>query len=211
MMRRDTVPQMLIYPDLQLAGPSTYLRAIDSIAEHFLPSALDNLDNEEYNRQLDHYIGRDALGEEDNLEESGVRQVLVPTKIHNSIHNWILGSQDYYMLVETIDYQYDFNPKIQYWEDFLSRLAFFNDLDKQDEYFMSVSLADHLHQLADYQPLSSSTSEPTLVFQDPLIAPCAEQTPRDSAWVVKVVPCKFVLDYQKVGSILCKAPWRSTL
>ena len=195
MMRRDTVPQMLIYPDLQLAGSSTYLRAIDSIAEHFLPSALDNLDNEEYNRQLDHYIGRDALGEEDNLEESGVRQVLVPTKIHNSIHNWILGSQDYYMLVETIDYQYDFNPKIQYREDFLSRLAFFNDLDKQDEYFMSVSLADHLHQLADYQPLSSSTSKPALVFQDPLIAPCAEQTPKDGVWVVKVVPCKFVLDY----------------
>lgn len=211
MMCCDTVPQMPIYPDSHHAGPSTYLKAIDSIAERFLPSALDNLDNEEYNCQLDHYVGCDALGEEDNLEELGVCQVLVSTEIHNSICDWILGSQDYYTLVETIDYQYDFNPKIQYWKDFLSRLTFFNDLDKQDEYFMSVSLADHLHQLADYQPLSSSTSKPALVFQDPLIAPRAEQTPKDGVWVVKVVPCKFVLDYRKVDSILCKAPQQSTL
>lgn len=191
-LRRGVVSQMRVHPVSEPAGPSTYIKAVDSIAECFLPSILDDLDDDEYNRQLDHFAGCDALGEGDELEEeSDVRQVLEPAEIWNSIHDWILGTQDYYMLVETIDYQYDFNPKIQYWEDFLSQLAFLEDLDRRHEYFKSISLADHLRQLAEYNTSTARDTPP--LSQAPLATAYVEETLKDAAWVVKVVPRKFVL------------------
>ena len=51
----------------------------------------------------------------------------------------------YEILLDRIDFQYDHDPKIQYWEDFLSSLTFQADLDKQEELFMSIPLVEHLH------------------------------------------------------------------
>ncbi|KAH0826000.1 hypothetical protein J3R83DRAFT_7469 [Lanmaoa asiatica] len=208
-LRRDAASQLRVYPVSERAGPSTYLTAVDRIANRFLPSTLndlDDLDDEEYNRQLDHYAGRDDPGEGEE-EESDAHQVLEPTEIWNSIRDWTLGTQDYYMLVELIDYQYDFDPKIQYWEDFLSKLAFLEDLDKRAEYFRSISLEGHLRRLVDYQPLLAARKTPPAI-QLPLAIPQVEETtprvdetPRDAVWAVKVVPRKFALNHTRARLI----------
>lgn len=194
-LRRDAVSQLRVYPVPERAGPSTYISAVDRIATRFLPSAArDGLDDDEYNRQLDYYAGRDGPRDGEEQEDELDRRVLEPAEIWNSIREWILGTEDYYVLVESIDYQYDFNPKIGYWEDFLSKLTFLEDPDKRDQYFKSISLEDHIRQLGEYLPPSMAKDTPPTVPL-PLDPPPVDETTRNAAWAVKIVPREFIFDH----------------
>ncbi|KAI9459516.1 hypothetical protein HD554DRAFT_2041858, partial [Boletus coccyginus] len=125
--RHHGIPATRVYLQCQAAGPSRYQQAVDTIAHRYLPSVLDGLDNDEYDRQHDEFYGIHPNDDDGDVEheESG------NTKI--------------------IDFQYDFNPKIQYWEDFMSQLTIIDDLEKRVALFRSISLSDHLTRLADYQ------------------------------------------------------------
>ncbi|KAG6370385.1 hypothetical protein JVT61DRAFT_12106 [Boletus reticuloceps] len=179
---RDVLPQTC--PASKRARSSAYTKAINGITKHCLLSNPDVLDDDEYDAQLAHLAGHGRI-----------HRVLDDAQIWESIRDWLLGALSYDVLVDLIDFQYGSNLKIQYWEDFLSKLAFFEDLDKRDEVFNGISLSDHLRQLADYQSqltrqTGSLASLQTL--EDALPSSCPHQmfedTPGDAAWAVKIAP-----------------------
>ncbi|KAH0826466.1 hypothetical protein J3R83DRAFT_5467 [Lanmaoa asiatica] len=188
----ETTSNRAVLPQTCLASerarPSAYPKAINGITKHRLLSNPDALNDDEYDAQLDHFAGH------------GIHRVLDDAQIWESVRDWLLGALNYDVLVDLIDFQHGSNLKIQYWEDFLSKLAFFEDLDKRDEFFNGISLSDHLRQLSDYQsPLTRQTGSPASLQtrEDALPSSCPHQMfedmPGDAAWAVKIAPCESVL------------------
>ena len=158
-----------------------------------MPSSLDDLDDSEYDRLHNENYGI-AQGEEE--EEGGFddsnMKVLDGPGIWGAIQEWLYGTLSYPMLLDIIDFQYNHNPKIQYWEDFMSRLAYIEGLEEHQSLFRSISLTEHLACITSYQ---STTENPTSTSS--LSLPAASEAsnvkakePTD-AWAVKIAPCKW--------------------
>lgn len=165
---------------IQSRGPSTYGRAIDAIADR-------------YAQIPDRQPGPDHDGEasdEETTEDPPPLVLLDSAGIWDSIRKWMFGELIYETLLDTIDFQYDHDPKIQYWEDFLSTLAFQADLEKREELFMSIPLAEHVRRLSNYRSRDVIHSDPSPRASP---SPAHEHSPRDGLekmWVVNIVPRK---------------------
>ena len=109
---------------IRSVGPSTFKRTVDAIA--------------------DQYAHNNDEGSAEETAEASSLMILDPIGIWDSIWEWMFDDLSYESLLDRIDFQYDHDPKIQYWEDFLSSLTFQADLDKREELFMSIPLAEHL-------------------------------------------------------------------
>jgi len=111
----------------------------------------------------------------------------------------MFGVMSYNTLLEVINFQYNFNSKIQYWEDFLSQLTFIENLEKYKSLFHSISLSNHLaHLIEDWSAAEvhfniscialSPTPSPT---PDPSILHAWEKM---GMWSVKINPHKYWWD-----------------
>ncbi|KAI9573726.1 hypothetical protein HD554DRAFT_2035460 [Boletus coccyginus] len=163
---------------IQSWRPSTYRRAIDAIADH-------------YAQIPDHQPGPNHNGEasdEETTKDPPPLMLLDSAGIWDSIRKWMFGKLIYETLLDTIDFQYDHDPKIQYWKDFLSTLVFQVDLEKREELFMSISLAEHVCRLSNYQSRNVIHSDPS-PRASPL--PAYKLSPHDGLekmWIVNIVP-----------------------
>ncbi|KAI9462604.1 hypothetical protein HD554DRAFT_2041181 [Boletus coccyginus] len=192
--RHHEIPATRVYLQCQAAGPSRYQQAVDTIAHRYLPSVLDGLDNDEYDRQHDEFYGIHPNDDDGNVEheESGNTKVLDAAGIWETIQEWMLGATSYDALLEIIDFQYDFNPKIQYWEDFMSQLTIIDDLEKRIALFRSISLSDHLARLADYRSAAEVRSNvshgvPSPTPEPPVLHMWEEM----GMWSVNINPRKY--------------------
>jgi hypothetical protein len=93
----------------------------------------------------------------------------------------------YETLLDRIDFQYDHDWKIQYWEDFLSSLTFQPDVDKREEFFMSSPLVEHLRWLSNYQ--SRDSDSPHITSQADVLSP---PDGMEKMWIVSIVPRVFL-------------------
>jgi hypothetical protein len=89
-----------------------------------------------------------------------------------------------------MDFQYEKYAALQYWEDFISDLAFESSMEKREAHFSSIMLDQHRHLLLQHTapvfPLQRSSPSP-------LQSPARISSPLDSAevvsmWAVKIVP-----------------------
>jgi hypothetical protein len=157
------------------AVPSTYRRAVDAIADQFAQGP-------------DHH---DDGAFDDEITKDPPLAHLDSAGIWDSIWQWMFGNLHYERLLGTIDFQHGHDPTIQYWEDFLSSLAFQADLEKREELFMSIPLADHIHRLSTYGPrvtICADSSPRTSSSPDPVLSP---PDGLEKLWVVNIVPRKF--------------------
>jgi hypothetical protein len=112
---------------------STFEHAVNAIADQYAYSP---------DRQIGPH--HDDEGSAEETVEASPLMLLDPIGIWGSISEWMCNDLSYETLLDRIDFQYNHDPKIQYWEDFLSSLTFQPDLDKREEFFMSSLLAEHL-------------------------------------------------------------------
>ncbi|KAI9457185.1 hypothetical protein HD554DRAFT_2042421 [Boletus coccyginus] len=192
--RHHGIPATRVYLQCQAAGPSRYQQAVDTIAHRYLPSVLDGLDNDEYDRQHDEFYGIHPNDDDGDVEheESGNTKVLDAAGIWETIQEWMLGATSYDALLEIIDFQYDFNPKIQYWEDFMSQLTIIDDLEKRVALFRSISLSDHLARLADYRSAAEVRSNVSHGVPSPTPEPPVLHVREEMGmWSVNINPRKY--------------------
>jgi hypothetical protein len=195
---RKTLPTRT-YPALEHAGTSRYLEAVDAIASRYMPASVRDLDDDEYDRRLDQFygIGHDGDHDEEPIDNAHLK-ILDAVGIWEAIRAWMLGTMDYPTLLELIDFQYDANPKIQYWEDFISKLTFIDNLDKREELFLTTSLADHLALVANYHPLAEGAYDHPHAPPSPTLSPENDSTECTTLWAVTIIPRKYSLDGQLV-------------
>jgi len=132
----------------------------------------------------------------DSVEETteALLTLLDSIGIWSSIWEWIFNDLSYEVLLDRIDFQYDHNLKIQYWEEFLLSITFQADLDRWKELFMLISLMEHLHILSNYR--SHVTNHSDLPHTSPLpadVLPPLEGM--EKIWIVSIVPHMFLHAY----------------
>ncbi|KIJ08295.1 hypothetical protein PAXINDRAFT_18560 [Paxillus involutus ATCC 200175] len=158
-----------IYQMPSTAGPSHYTQVVDAIAEHF----------------------EDSMGDrsEDLISDDEDMIVLDTTGIWEMIRDWITITLLYERLMRHIDFQYGKYPKIQYWEDFVSDLAF-NGVDEQQALFRPIVLDEHRHRLAHYVYLvvpHPTSAPPPLPSVSPASPPSQDETVT-KMWFVRIIP-----------------------
>lgn len=156
-----------------------------------MPSSLDDLDDAEYNRLYDEFYG---IPQDENQEgecgDEGMKLLDEPG-IWGAIQEWLYGTLNYPTLLELINFQYDHHPKIQYWEEFLSRLAFIQLLDKRKSLFHSISLADHLARISAYRSPPEISSNLSHFSPPPTTGlPVVEARECMDVWAVNILPRK---------------------
>ena len=176
-----TLPPRVIAPvSVWSAGPSTFEHAVSAIADWYAHNP---------DRQTGPH--HDDEGSAEETAEASSLTLLDPIRIWGSIREWMFDDLSYEILLDRIDFQYDHNPKIQYWEDFLSSLTFQADLDKQEELFMLIPLAKHLHRVSNYWSRVTNPSD----------SPHASPSPADvlpppdgmeKMWIISIVPRTFL-------------------
>ncbi|KAF8834258.1 hypothetical protein BDN67DRAFT_985458 [Paxillus ammoniavirescens] len=121
------------------AWPSHYTRVVDTIAQRF----------------------EDSMGDrsEDSISEDEDTTVLDTTGIWEMIRDWLSSTLLYEKLMRHIDFQYGKYLNIQYWEDFVSDLAF-KGVDERQGLFKSIVLDKHRRRLAHY--VSPVVPRPTI-------------------------------------------------
>ena len=171
--RGVTLPHRAIAPvSIWFAGPSTFKRAVDAIA--------------------DWYAHNDDKGSAEETAKASSLAILDPIGIWDSILEWMFDDLSYESLLDRIDFQYDHDLKIQYWEDFLSSLTFQADLDKREELFMSILLTEHLHRLSNYQSRVANLPDSPHTSPSPAdILPPPDGM--EKMWIVSIVPRTFSL------------------
>lgn len=191
------MPPSRVYPVSQNAGPSTYHNAVDSITRRFMPSSLADLDDAEYYRRHDEFYGMDSNDEEDDEErdENSNMKVLDALGIWGAIQEWMFGTMNYPSLLELIAFQYDFDSKIQYWEDFLSRLTYVNNLAERESLFRSIPLAEHLSRISNYRVSAEDRVDlPSVDLPSVGVQPAPEPyitEAEEARWAVNIVPRKY--------------------
>lgn len=155
---------------------------------------LDGLDNDEYDRQHDEFYGIHPNDDDGDVEheESSNTKVLDAAGIWEAIRGWMFGATSYNTLLELIDFQYDSDSKIQYWEDFLSQLTIIDDLEKCESLFRSISLSDHLVRLADYWSAAEVCADVSHVVPSPTPEPPVLHAREEMGmWSVNINPRKY--------------------
>jgi ribosomal protein L21E len=129
---------------------------------------------------------------EDGVDEDEDEDMVIldTAGIWEIIRDWIAGTLHYETLLRHIDFQYEKYAELQYWEDFISDLAFESSVEKREAHFNSITLDQHRHSLSQYPPpaIPLQMSSPS-----PLQSPARISTPLDSAevvsmWTVKILP-----------------------
>ena len=130
-------------------------------------------------------------GSAEETAEASSLALLDPIGIWGSIQKWIFDDLSYEILLDRIDFQYNHNRKIQYWEDFLSSLTFQADLDKQEELFMLIPLAEHLHWVSNYRSHVTNPLDPPHTSPSPAdVLPPPDGM--EKMWIVSIVPRTFL-------------------
>jgi hypothetical protein len=180
-----------IYQMPSTAGPSHYTQVVDAIAEHF----------------------EDSMGDrsEDLISDDEDTIVLDTTGIWEMIRDWITVTLLYERLMRHIDFQYGKYPKIQYWEDFVSDLAF-NGVDEQQALFRPIVLDEHRHRLAHYVYLvvpHPTSAPPPLPSVSPASPPSQDETVT-KMWFVRIIPGKCISEPSTIFSLFPQLPLHHT-
>ncbi|KAI9571089.1 WD40-repeat-containing domain protein [Boletus coccyginus] len=163
--RRPVMPHCMMS-----TSSSRFKHVINEIAGRYV----DGTTNEHSMSQPDN---SDSDDQSEEVPQSPPPAILDTAGIWESIRDWMFGSLNYEKLMDILDSQYDHNPNIQYWEDFLSTLTFLLDLG---EISVTHSPAG-THQ--DFHRAPPCPSSPSLLPND------MEQT---LMWVVNIIPSSSV-------------------
>ena len=125
-------------------------------------------------------------------KESSNMKVLDAARIWEAIRGWMFRATSYNMLLKLIDFQYNSDSKIQYWEDFLSQLTIIDDLEKCESLFHSISLSNHLVCLADYRSAAEICANVSHVIPSPTSEPPVLHAQEEMGmWLVNINPRKY--------------------
>ena len=153
-------PQVIAHVSIWSVGPSTFECTVSVIADRYAH-------NPDWQTGPHH----DDEGSAEETAEALSLALLDPIGIWDSIWEWMFDNLSYDILLNRIHFQYDNDPKIQYWEDFLLSLTFQADLDKREELFMLIPLAEHLHRVSNYQSRITNPSDPPHTPHQPTYCP----------------------------------------
>jgi hypothetical protein len=167
---------------------------------------LDGLDNDEYDRQHNEFYGINPNDDDGDIEheESGNTKVLDAAGIWEAIREWMFRATSYNMLLKLINFQCDSNPKIHYWEDFLSQLTIIDNLDKRESLFRLIPLPDHIVYLADYRSAAEVRPNISHIVPSPTPEPPVLHAREEMGmWLVNINPHKYSRDKERyTNSIL---------
>ncbi|KAF9231261.1 hypothetical protein BU15DRAFT_68481 [Melanogaster broomeanus] len=175
-------------PTTATAGPSRYSQAINTIVQCYgqMSTELDDGKTD----MADEDEGEDEdENEDENEDEDEDMVVLDAAGIWEKIRDWITDDLPYETLLCHMDFQYEKYPKVQYWEDFVSTLAFETSIERREAHFVSMTLDQHHRLLSQY---TSPIIPPPASPPSPLSSPAHTSSPPDSAkmWAVKIYPCE---------------------
>jgi hypothetical protein len=168
-----------IYP-VPAPGLSRYARAINAISQHY------GIDEE-----------REDLPSESDEEDTNF-EVLDDIGLWKTISDWLSGALNFESLMRKLDFQHSKCPKIGYWEDWVSELAFESNLNMREEEFKAILLPEHHQRLTTYKVVSDQLlHSPSPDLRSPLCPSTSSNVAEQPSsgpikiWSVKIVPGEF--------------------
>ncbi|KAF8432109.1 hypothetical protein L210DRAFT_3650601 [Boletus edulis BED1] len=128
--------------------------------------------------------------EEEEEEEDTHLEVLDIIGLWNVVGDWLSGALNFEHLMCLLDFQHGKYPKISYWEDLVSELAYENNVDKREAKFKVITLVEHHRRLFVYYlgsvPLSKIQLSTARSPSPPSVP--SNRTMSTSLWSVRIVP-----------------------
>ncbi|KAG6381505.1 hypothetical protein JVT61DRAFT_88 [Boletus reticuloceps] len=160
-----------------VSGPSRFTEAVNAIFQRY-----SSVEDEQ---------------EPQEEEEDAHLEVLDIIGLWNVVGDWLSGALNFEHLMRLLDFQHGKYPKIGYWEDLVSELAYENDLDKREAKFKAITLVEHHRRLSVYYPASVPPSKIQLSAARSPSPPSVPSNPTASTslWSVRIVPGESCVQY----------------